>query len=66
MLVDPRLARSLYAKAPPPLGRMPLKSWLVFFYRNDWMALMPSIADVPLVDDDVELEAMDVDLDAVK
>jgi hypothetical protein len=46
MLNDPRVARSLDAKVPPPAGRTPLKSYMVFFFRTDRLSLMPSVHQV--------------------
>jgi plasmid replication initiation protein len=38
-IVDPRRPFGLTdPKAPPPPGRTPLKSWMVFFYRTDKLA----------------------------
>jgi plasmid replication initiation protein len=50
-VVNPRLARSLDARQPPPTGRTPLKSWMVFFYRTDKLANIPPAASTPLIDD---------------
>jgi plasmid replication initiation protein len=59
MLNDPRVARSLDAKVPPPAGRTPLKSYMVFFFRTDRLSLMPSVHDVPVIDEDDGLPASD-------
>jgi plasmid replication initiation protein len=52
-LIDPRVKRSLDAKAPAPTGRTPLKSYLVYFYRTDRLATLPPIENVPLVENDI-------------
>jgi plasmid replication initiation protein len=52
-LIDPRVKRSLDAKAPAPTGRTPLKSYLVYFYRTDRLASLPPVENVPLVEDDI-------------
>jgi hypothetical protein len=57
-LIDPRMQRTLDIKAPPPRGRTPLKSYMVYFYRLDKLARMKPSAQVPIVDDfpqDVDL-----------
>lgn len=50
-IVNPRIARSLDARQPPPLGRTPLKSWMVFFFRTDKLASIPPVSSTPLIDD---------------
>jgi plasmid replication initiation protein len=53
MLIDPRVKLSLDKKALPPPGRTPLKAWMVFFFRTDRLAHMPTFDLAPEVDDDV-------------
>ena len=51
VLIDPRVQRTLDAKAPPPRGRTPLKAYQVYFFRTDKMASMPPWHQAKVADD---------------
>jgi plasmid replication initiation protein len=51
MVVDPRASRLPDKRVPPPPGRTPLKSFMVFFFSIERMATMPTFDQAPVVDD---------------
>jgi plasmid replication initiation protein len=57
---DPRFKRLLDVKPGTKLpGRTPLKSYLIFFYRTDRLAQMPTLEQAPLIDGDDGLPSSD-------
>jgi hypothetical protein len=53
VLSDPRIVRSVNnVQGTKPPGRTPLKSYLVFFFRLDRLAQIPTLEQAPLVDGD--------------
>jgi hypothetical protein len=54
-LVDPRDPKRFGVlvdpKAPTPLGRTPLRDWMVFFYATTELSRIPAYVAVPELDD---------------
>jgi plasmid replication initiation protein len=50
-LIDPRIGYALDPKRPKPVGRTPLKSYLVHFYPTDRLAKLVPVEKVPTLED---------------